>query len=177
MLLQEYHDSPLGGHAGDLKTYLRLAKEWYWEGMCRQVMQYVRDCHVCQQAKASYQKPAGLLQNLPIPMQVWEHVTKDFVEGLPRSEGVDTILVVVDRLTKYGHFLTLRHPFTALKVVELFVKEVVRLHGFATSIMSDRDKVFMSIFGGNCFDYSKHGYCEVQRSIHKRTVKRRSLIK
>ena len=106
VLLREYHDSPYGGHTGEQKTYLRLAREWYWEGMRRQVMQYVRACQVCQQTKASYQKPAGLLQNLPIPKQVWEHVTMDFIEGLPRSGGVDTILVVVDRLTKYGHFLT-----------------------------------------------------------------------
>ena len=68
VLLREYHDSPLGGHAGELKTYLRLAAEWYLEGMRRQVDNYVRECHICQKAKASNQSPAGLLQNLPIPI-------------------------------------------------------------------------------------------------------------
>ena len=85
VLLREYHDSPLEGHLGELKTYLRLVSEWYREGMRRQVMQYVRECQVCQQPKVSYQKPARLLQNLPIPTQVWEHVrehvTMDFIEG------------------------------------------------------------------------------------------------
>lgn len=56
----------------------------------------------------------------------------NFIEGLPKSGGVDTILVVVDRLTKFGHFLALKHPFTALQVVDKFVKEIVRLHGFPT---------------------------------------------
>ena len=48
VLLREYHDFPLGGHAGELKTYLRLAAEWYWEGMSRQITNYVRECPVCQ---------------------------------------------------------------------------------------------------------------------------------
>ena len=69
-LLREYHDSPLGGHAEELKTYLRMAAEWFWEGMGRQVTRYIRECRICQQAKASYQSPAGLLQNLPISTQV-----------------------------------------------------------------------------------------------------------
>lgn len=63
----------------------------------------------------------------------------DFIEGLPISKGVDTILLVVDRLSKYAHFLTLRHPFTALTVAELFIKQVVRLHGLPSFIVSEKD--------------------------------------
>lgn len=65
-------------------------------GIRHQVALYVRACQVSQQSKALYQKLVGLLQNLPIPTQVWEHVTMDFIEGLSKSGGVDTILVVVD---------------------------------------------------------------------------------
>lgn len=140
-LMREYHDSPVDGHSGDLKTYLRLETDWWWQGMRKAVAVYVQECAVCQQNKNSTQSPPGLLQPLPLPSQVWEDVTMDFIEGLPLSKGFDTILVVVDRLTKYAHFLRLKHTFSAPKVAALLISEVVHLHGFPASIVSYRDKV------------------------------------
>ena len=68
----------------------------------------------------------------------------DFLGGLPRSEGLDTILVVVDCLTQYSHSIALSHPYTAKDVAEVFVKEVVQLHGFPQTIVTDRDWLYMS---------------------------------
>lgn len=70
----------------------------------------------------------------------------DFVEALPKCGGWDTILVVVDIMTKYAHFIGLKHPFTATSVAAIFVKEVVRLHGFSSTIVSNGDKIFMGTF-------------------------------
>lgn len=76
----------------------------------------------------------------------------DFVEGLPVSKGVDTILVVVvNCLTKYSHFVGLKHPFSSITVTEAFAREIVRLHDFPSSIVSDCDRVFSSIFWRELF--------------------------
>ena len=75
----------------------------------------------------------------------------EFIEVLPRLDGVDSVLVVVDRLTKYAHLIGLKHPYTAHSVTTLFVHEVVRLHGIPNSLVSDRDKVFMSEFWSELF--------------------------
>lgn len=102
-------------------------------------------------AESGDNSPSGLLQPLPIPSQVWEDLTMDFIEGLPRSNGFDTVVVVVDGFTKFAHFLPLKHPFNASSVASVFVKEIVRLHRFPSTIVSDRDKVFMSNFWRELF--------------------------
>lgn len=68
----------------------------------------------------------------------------DFVEGLPKSQGKDVILVVVDRLTKYAHFISLSHPYTAQEAGQIFLDQVFKLHGLPEVILTDRDPIFTS---------------------------------
>ncbi|KAL8110294.1 hypothetical protein AgCh_026135 [Apium graveolens] len=145
-LIKENHDIVMGGHTGELKTNLCLETDWYWAGMRKEFASYVQRCLICQQNKASQRSPAGLLQPLPIPTHVWSDISMDFVEGLPLLSGIDTVLVLVHRLTKYAHFLGLKHPFDTFKVATLFIREVVRLHGFQSSIISGRDRIYLSTF-------------------------------
>jgi hypothetical protein len=68
----------------------------------------------------------------------------DFIYGLPRSKGKNSIFVVVDRLSKFAHFIPLKHPYSAQEVASIFCHEVIRLHGVPEVIISDRDRIFMS---------------------------------
>lgn len=153
-LLREFHDSPMGGHSGVLRSFKHLTQQFYWPSMFQTVKSYVTACDVCQRNKAETLSPAGLLQPLPIPHQVWDDITLHFIEGLPSSHGKDSILVGVDRLSKYGHFIALAHPFTAKSVGEHSVDGLVKLHGMPRSIISDRDPLFLSKFWKEFFKLS-----------------------
>ena len=150
-LLNEYHSSLVGGHSRFLRTYKRMAGDIYWEGMKKDIKCWVDECSVCQQKKYQALSPTGLLQPFPIPFQIWDDLTMDFIEGMPKSEGFDAILVVVDRLSKYAHFSPLKHPFTAKSVAAIFVKDIVCLHGMPRSIVSNQDKIFLSHFWTELF--------------------------
>lgn len=143
-LLQEFHAAPLAGHPGIDRTFKRLAAVFYWKGMRKDVKLFVESCYECQTTKYSTQKPAGLLQPLPIPSQVWEDVSMDFVTSLPQSRGYTSILVAVDCLTKYAHFAPLPKSYNALKVATVFIDMVVKHHGFPKTLVSDRDPVFLN---------------------------------
>jgi hypothetical protein len=84
----------------------------------------------------------GLLQHLEVPSQVWADISMDFIEGLPKVGGKSVILTVVERFSKYAHFIPLGHLYTAASVTRAFFDGIIRLHGFPTSIVSDRDPVF-----------------------------------
>ena len=150
-LLKYFHSSPDGGHSGMDATSRRIGAMVYWKGMKKATRAFVRECETCQKCKPNLSAYPGLLQPLPMPDRVWSGISMDFIKGLPKSEGKDVILVVVDRLSKYSHFLTLNHPFTALQVAQVYLGNVYKLHGPPVSIVSDRDKKFLSRFWSELF--------------------------
>nr|KYP32740.1 Retrotransposable element Tf2 [Cajanus cajan] len=103
-ILHEFHSSLLRGHAGFTRTLACISAQFHWKGMHKDIKEFVQTCLVCQQAKVANTLPAGLLQPLPIPDQVWDDLAMDFITGLPLSHGFTVILVVIDRLSKYAHF-------------------------------------------------------------------------
>jgi hypothetical protein len=119
--------------------------------MKQAIKTYIKNCDTCQRIKTETTKPAGLLQPLSIPYRPWHSISMDFIEDLPTSNRQSVILVVVDRLTKYVHFIPLSHPYTAAKVASLFMQYVFKLHGLPSSIVSDRDTTFTSIFWQELF--------------------------
>jgi hypothetical protein len=111
------------------------------------VLQYVRSCLTCSATKASQQMPAGKLVPLPIPHRPWETIGIDFIGPLPKTRHhYDFILVVVDKLTKMAHFIPTNQEVSAKQVATLVLREVVRLHGVPSNIISDRDPRFVSAF-------------------------------
>ena len=134
-----------------MRTYSRIAHNFCWKGLKAVVLKYVQQCDICQRNKADTRKPEGLLEPLDVPEAIWSDISMDFVVGLPKSAGKDVVMVVVDRLTKYNHFIAISNPFTAKVVADTFIRNIVRLHGVPQSIFSDRDKVFMSRFWQEIF--------------------------
>ena len=115
--------------------------------MKREIAKFISQCLVYQQIKVEHQRPAGCSQPLHIPEWKWEHITMDFVAGLPRTQtGHDSVWVVVDRLTKSAHFLHFKITYSMDKLGSIYVTEIVRLHGVPVSIVSDRDSRFTSKF-------------------------------
>jgi transposase InsO family protein len=149
------HYSALGGHSGIKATYQRMKKLFYWTGMKKDIETLVSQCPVCQRSKHENCKYPGLLDPLPTPDMAWAHVSLDFIEGLPKSQGKEVILVVVDKFTKYAHFIPLAHPYTVQSVATAFMDNVVKLHGPPTVLISDRDRIFTSTMWKEIFKQFK----------------------
>jgi transposase InsO family protein len=145
------YDSYIGGHVRIQNTYRRLKAHFYWPFMKKLVQEIVQHCDICKQAKVERVPYPGLLQALPVPRGPWQDITMDFMEGLPRSEGKETIMVIVDRFTKYVYFITLAHPFTVEEVAKIFLDHIYKFHGLPATILTNRDKLFTSLFWRELF--------------------------
>ena len=146
LLLQEAHGGGLMGHFGAKKTEDVLASHFFWPKMRRDVERFVVHCTTCQKAKSRL-NPHGLYMPLPVPSIPWTDISMGFVLGLPRTKrGRDSIFVVVDRFSKMAHFIPCHKSDDAIHLADLFFKEIVRLHGMPSTIVSDRDAKFLSHF-------------------------------
>jgi hypothetical protein len=118
--------------------------------MKEDTINYVRSCSKCQMVKPEHLPSLGLLQPLPIPKQEWTSIGMDFITGLPKSEGKNVIMVIVDRFTKFAHFILLSHPYTVIDAAHTFINTIYKLHDLPTSIITDCDLCLPVIFEKNC---------------------------
>ena len=132
-------------------------------------------CDVCRRIKAEHQRPAGLLKPLDIPEWKWDDISMDFIVGLPRTQsGYDAIWVIMDWLTKVAHFIPIRENYRVGKLAELYVDNILKLHGAPKSIVSDRGTQFTAKFRkrlhesiGTTLEYSSAYHSQTDGQIER----------
>ena len=107
---------------------------------------FIKERDICQQNKSKNIHSVGLLHPLPIPTKVCTDISLNFIKGLPNSKGYSVIMVVVDRLSKYAHFIPISHLYTASKIAQVFLANIFKLHGLPDFIVTDSDPTFTSTF-------------------------------
>ncbi|KAJ9558407.1 hypothetical protein OSB04_013021 [Centaurea solstitialis] len=142
-IIKELHGE---GHVGRDCTLQLVQSSYFWPTMRKEVDRFIKRCKICQVSKGTTTN-AGLYLPLPVPLQPWVDISMDFVLGLPCTQrGNDSVFVVVDRFSKMVPFIPCKKTTDAVKVAQLFFREVYRLHGLPSSIVSDRDTRFLSHF-------------------------------
>ena len=152
LILNEVHKVPYSRHPGYQKMITMLRKDYLWPNMKNEVVEYIARCVECQQVKVKHWHPAGLLQPLPIPNWKWEIISLDFITWLPKNQKHnDFVMVVVEKLSKSPHFIPIITTYKEANIVDIFMKEIFRLHEIPKIIISDRDPKFTSNFWKSLF--------------------------
>jgi hypothetical protein len=150
-IIYELHATPTAGHSGFTKTYDRVKRSFFWDGMKQDIINFFAECDVCQCNKGETVKYLGTLQPLPIPPAIWRDISMDFIAGLAKSGNKIVIMVVFDLLSKYAHLCSLQHPFTTSRVAQIFMDRVFKLHGMPHSIVSNCDPTLTRNFWQELF--------------------------
>ena len=157
-LITRIHESPMHGHPGIHKTIKKIQQEYDTPNLKKHVKKVIERCNVCAKSKARRHRPYGELQPLPVPKKPWESVTMDFIVKLPESKDpatgtkYDSILVVVDRLTKYAYFIPFREATDATQLAYVFLRMVAANHHLPEEIITDRGSTFASKFWRSLMD-------------------------
>lgn len=160
------HSNGIGGHLGNRATYKRIQGYFYWTTLRQDIGRCVRECET---VKGEHAKKPGLLQPLQVPTDPWKDIAMDFITGLPKSIGFEVIWVVVDRFSRYAHFVALQHPISAKSLTVSFFEHIYKLHGLPNSIVSDRDSLFLSEFWQVLFKIAGTRLC-MSTTYHPQSV-------
>ncbi|SOV08925.1 uncharacterized protein UDID_17787 [Ustilago sp. UG-2017a] len=144
MVMTQCHDGVTAGHVGRDATIKAAQRHYWWPNMTAWIADYVASCPVCARYKAPRHRPYGLLQPLATPDRPWGSISIDFIEGLPPSRNYDSILVIVDRLTKFAILAPTYKTVTAKQTAVLLYGHMVRLFGYPDHMVSDRGRQFIS---------------------------------
>jgi hypothetical protein len=147
MILRELHNVPYARHSGYQKIVVTVKRHYIFPGMKKEIEEYIARCMEFQKVKAKHRHPTRLLQPLPIPEWKWEVVMMDFITIFPiTSKQRESILVVVDNLTKAAHFIPLKTTHKETNVVGIYMREVASLYDIPKMIVLDKDMKFTSNF-------------------------------
>ena len=171
-LMKIHHDDPYAGHFGIEKTTDLLRRKYYWQGLPKDVKDYVETCDVCQHMKVPRHKPYGELASLPIPRRAWDSIAMDFIVGLPpssrRGRAYDAILVIIDRYTKMARYFPTTSTIDAPDLAELFIDTILKDYGSPTSIITDRGSLFTSSYWSS-FCYQLRIKRKLSTAFHPQT--------
>jgi hypothetical protein len=146
-IMDEAHCSLYSIHSGINKMYQDMNKNFWWMRMKREIEKYVVECDTCRRVKADHLRPVRNLQPLSVPEWKWENICMDFIVGLLHtSRGYNSIWVIVDHLTKSGHFIAISITYKVRQYAELYMSHIVCYHGILKTIISDRGSIFVAHF-------------------------------
>ena len=145
-VLQYNHDHILTGHFGQNKILKLAHHEYSWPSLYADIQQFCKSCVTCMRSKPQHHKPYRSLKQLAIPKQPWNSISIDFIEKLPSSSKFDTILVIVDWLTKQVIFVPAYDTITSADLACLFVLHVFSKYSVLSYVTSDRGLEFVSNF-------------------------------
>src|SRR6202453_1886704 len=143
-VVELHHNSFSAGHPGQWKTIELITCNYWWPGLSKFTIEYVKGCGTCNRTKTFPEKPVGKLLPLPIPNAPWKLISSDMIVSLSESQGCNAILVVADRFTKEAHFIPCTNETSTLCLATLFRDNVWKLHGLPDDIVSDCGPNFTS---------------------------------
>jgi len=123
-----------------------IRRHYTWPNICDDIQKFCKSCVICMRLKLQHHRPYGSLQQLPIPERPWNSISMDFIEKLPSSSGFDTILVIVDCLSKQAILIPTHDTITSVKLACLFITHVFSKHGVSSHVTSDCGSEFVSHF-------------------------------